>query len=264
MSPTPAMPTHATTAASTRLRHAGLAAIAFAAALVAPCAMADSTIDLSLHGPSANVVVNQTIDVKLRATQNAPSFVGQSFVAIDCILRWNAQDLKLLGLTTSGSVPLLSSYFPNPSVDYTGINEVSPPQDGTGLYYALAQLGNPVQVSTTGVQVTTFRFKVLRPFASSTVEIVPTLTVTAEADSVVYDGTVPGLDVTGSLGSATVTQTPPCPADIDRSGTVDGADLATLLSQWGVAGTADLNASGMVDGSDLAILLNAWGACPST
>jgi hypothetical protein len=61
-----------------------------------------------------------------------------------------------------------------------------------------------------------------------------------------------------------IVQTPPCPADIDRSGAVDGADLATLLGQWGVAGSADLDGSGMVDGSDLAVLLNAWGACPAS
>ena len=241
-----------------------LAITAVAASLLATAAFAYSTIALSLHGPTAPVVVNQTIDVKLRATQEAPTFVGQNFVAIDCILQWNPADLKLLGLTSTGSVSLLSSYFPTPANDYTGINEVSPPQDGTGLYYGLAPLGNPVQVSTTGVQVTTFRFKVLRPFTSSTVAILPELTVTVPADTAVYDGTVPGLNVSGTLSGAVVVQTPPCPADIDRSGSVDGADLATLLGQWGVAGSADLNGSGMVDGSDLAVLLNAWGACPSS
>jgi hypothetical protein len=241
-----------------------LAITALAVSLLATTAFADSTIALSLVGPTAPVVVNQTIDVKLRATQEAPTFVGQNFVALDCILQWNPADLKLLGLTSTGSVPLLSSYFPTPTNDYTGINEVSPPQDGTGLYYALAQLGNPVQVSTVGVQVTTFRFKVLRPFTSSTVAILPELTVTVPADTAVYDGTVPGLDVRGTLSGTVVVQTPPCPADIDHSGSVDGADLATLLGQWGVAGSADLNGSGIVDGADLAVLLNAWGACPSS
>jgi hypothetical protein len=48
------------------------------------------------------------------------------------------------------------------------------------------------------------------------------------------------------------------PADLDGSGTVDGADLAILLGQWGGPGTADLDGSGSVDGADLAILLGAW------
>ena len=40
----------------------------------------------------------------------------------------------------------------------------------------------------------------------------------------------------------------PCPGDFDGNGIVDGADLATLLGQWGEAGSADLNEDGLVDG----------------
>ena len=53
-----------------------------------------------------------------------------------------------------------------------------------------------------------------------------------------------------------------CPADIDGSTVVDGADLAALLAAWGTANpAADLNGDGTVDGADLAILLAAWGPC---
>lgn len=58
------------------------------------------------------------------------------------------------------------------------------------------------------------------------------------------------------IGAATL-----CPADLNCSGLVDGADLSELLSQWGSAGRADLNGSGNVDGADLSALLAAWGAC---
>lgn len=54
----------------------------------------------------------------------------------------------------------------------------------------------------------------------------------------------------------------PCPADISGDGSVNGSDLAILLSGWGSAGSSDVNGSGTTDGSDLAILLSAWGACP--
>ncbi|MFZ9916023.1 MAG: hypothetical protein ACO3IB_11905, partial [Phycisphaerales bacterium] len=135
-------------------------------------ARADSLIGLELVGPTSPVAVGQEIQIRLRAKQEPQdNFVGQSFVAIDCILKWNPKRLKLLGLTTTGSVPLLSSYFPTPSSDYTGINEANPPQDGTALYYALAQLGQPVPVSQAGVQIVTFRFKVQSAFASTQVEI---------------------------------------------------------------------------------------------
>ena len=54
----------------------------------------------------------------------------------------------------------------------------------------------------------------------------------------------------------------PCAADVDGSGTVDGADLAAVLAAWGSADpAADVNDSGTVDASDLAVILAAWGAC---
>ena len=58
-----------------------------------------------------------------------------------------------------------------------------------------------------------------------------------------------------------------CPADIDRSGAVNGIDLAIVLNQWGTSGgkdypNADIDGSGLVDAADLAQLLNDWGNCP--
>ena len=52
---------------------------------------------------------------------------------------------------------------------------------------------------------------------------------------------------------------PPCaPADLDCDGTVNGADLATLLGNWGNPGVGDLDGNGFVDGADLASLLGSW------
>ncbi len=53
---------------------------------------------------------------------------------------------------------------------------------------------------------------------------------------------------------------PPCPADLDGSGAVDSADLATLLDAWGSA-TGDVTGDGVTDANDLAALLVAWGPC---
>ncbi|MBQ72815.1 MAG: hypothetical protein CMJ67_07900, partial [Planctomycetaceae bacterium] len=56
---------------------------------------------------------------------------------------------------------------------------------------------------------------------------------------------------------------PLCPADLDGSGTVDGADLGFMLGAWGTDdAAADLDGSGIVDGGDLGLMLGAWGACP--
>lgn len=56
--------------------------------------------------------------------------------------------------------------------------------------------------------------------------------------------------------------TPPCPADLNADGQVNGADLGALLGAWGTNNhAADLNADHTVNGADLGILLGAWGAC---
>lgn len=49
-------------------------------------------------------------------------------------------------------------------------------------------------------------------------------------------------------------------ADIDCSGTVDGADLSAVLANWGPGhGPEDLDGDGFVGGSDLAQVLTNWG-----
>ncbi len=52
-----------------------------------------------------------------------------------------------------------------------------------------------------------------------------------------------------------------CPADLNGDGQVDGADLGSLLSAWGVDLSADLNGDGLIDGADLGVMLSAWGPC---
>ena len=54
---------------------------------------------------------------------------------------------------------------------------------------------------------------------------------------------------------------PPCIADINGDGLVDGIDLSRILGFWGRSGEADIDGSGVTDGTDLSIVLGAWGAC---
>ncbi len=53
-----------------------------------------------------------------------------------------------------------------------------------------------------------------------------------------------------------------CTGDVDGDGSVTGADLAAVLSDWG-GSTSDISGDGLVDGEDLAAILGAWGPCPS-
>ena len=73
----------------------------------------------------------------------------------------------------------------------------------------------------------------------------------------------------GLLGAArvyaagAVLENPPAPrlGDINADGTVNAADLASILSNWGAAPTfirADLNADGAVNAADMTILLSNW------
>ena len=53
-----------------------------------------------------------------------------------------------------------------------------------------------------------------------------------------------------------------CPPDVNGDGTVDGVDIAYLLSAWGTPGPdADMTGDGLIDSADLVSLLAGWGPC---
>jgi len=96
------------------------------------------------------------------------------------------------------------------------------------------------------------------------------------ASTVFRNGVDPGLIVGGDFtaspaGDARVAKyrgcppTPLNPADRNGDGVVNGADLAILMTNWGVCKNkngpcrADLNSDGVVDSTDLAFLLANWG-----
>lgn len=65
-----------------------------------------------------------------------------------------------------------------------------------------------------------------------------------------------------SVEGMTVRPEPTCVADLNFDGNVDGADLGTLLGDWGTGSDlSDLNDDGIVDGKDLGVQLGAWGTC---
>ncbi len=68
------------------------------------------------------------------------------------------------------------------------------------------------------------------------------------------------VDLNQTITIHAVDPPPACPADLNASGSVDGADLGLLLALWGSDDIeADINDDGIVDGADLGLLLSAWG-----
>ena len=80
------------------------------------------------------------------------------------------------------------------------------------------------------------------------------------------DGFYDGDERANCSNPADPTSTPNsgCRADVaNNDGVVDAADLAVVLSAWGLADpNANVDCVGVVDAADVAALLNAWGPCP--
>ncbi len=229
-----------------------------------------ANINLEFRPPSQTVSIGDTVNVGLYADSDDEN--DQSSAIVQVILSWNPNFLQLLGIDGTGAVPLLSSGFP--TSDPFNLNEVSPPQDGDGLYLAFAPLGNPVAATPEGVLLTTFQFLALADTTQAPVDILES-GGDPEGETIVFDGTVPNLDVTGTLtGGVVEIAAGSCFADFDADGHVGAFDLAVLLGAWGPcpqpctpgeptdACRADLDPDCNVGSFDLALLLGAWGSCP--
>ncbi len=231
---------------------------------------ARADINLEFRPPGQTVLIGDTVNVGLYAVSDDDE-TDQLLMSAQVIISWDPDFLQLLGNDTTGAVPLLSSGFP-PDDPYN-LNEVVPPQDGDGLYVAFAPLGNPVAATPAGILLTTFQFLALDRTLQTTVEILE-LGGDPEGRTIVFDGTVPNFDVTGTLtGGVVEVVAGSCFADINPNGQVGPGDLALLLGAWGPcpqpctpgvptdACPADLDPDCDVGPFDLALLLGAWGPC---
>ncbi len=183
-----------------------------------------ANINLEYRPPSQTVLIGDTVNIGLYAVSDDQS--DQLLMSAQVIIAWDPNFLQSLGNDNTGAVPLQSSDFP--ANDPFHVNEVVPPKDGDGLYVALAPLGNPVAATPAGTLLTTFQFLALADTPETPVDILESAG-DPEGHTIVYDGTVPNLDVTGELFGATVTiLAEPPPGDCDMDLHVDLDDYATF------------------------------------
>jgi hypothetical protein len=152
--------------------------------------------------------VGAPADLGLYAVSDSGS--DQYMGAANIILSWNPTYLDLLGLDQTGASPdvLAAAFAPEPY----GLNESNPPADGDGWIEVLAGFG-PTGITATpaGTLLTTILLDALAETPLTTVSILPSggfNQVLGPGHTTVFDAFTPGLDVTGTLGSADITIVP--------------------------------------------------------
>lgn len=106
-----------------------------------------------------------------------------------------------------------------------------------------------------------------RPFASVDINWPNSLRPTEDGSGLLTCGgftRINGVQTYGRVRFACEPSAPPCPADLDGNGLVDGGDVGLLLAGWNSTGDGllgDLDGNGRIDGGDLGLLVAAWGPC---
>lgn len=153
-------------------------------------------INLELRIDDHFILLHEQVNIGLYAISDDP-FENQSFAAMDVIFAWDPYYLELLGNDDTGGPELIYSGFPVP--DPFGLNETDPPADGDGLYTAWAMPGNPVDATPEGTLVTSWNFSALHWTLEGTRIDILEDGGNPLGHTVVYDGDIPGKDVTGTL-----------------------------------------------------------------
>jgi hypothetical protein len=243
-----------------------LGAAALAATLAAPVMGA---INLELIPAPGSVNMCDTVRVGVWAHADGQDG-NNTLSTLNVIFSWDPTKLEFLGIPADDQGLLASAFVP--ANDPWGVNEASPPADGDAFFAGFAPPANPLNASSPKL-LAELEFKALAATAATEIQII-------EAgggkklilETTVYDGVVPGLDVTGAFasgfvqimgtGSGSCDEPNPCPADTNNDGMVDVQDMVHLFLNWGGNNAAaDINDDGVVNVQDLLKLVSAWGAC---
>lgn len=165
-------------------------------------------INLEFRPSFQSVNVGSVVSIGIYASS---TFATRTLSSYDLIFSWDPTFLQLTGLDNTGAVPMAANAFYNAAAT-GGINESIPPADGTGMVtgFAIPMPINAPVATTSGILLTTLKFNALALTPSTPLTILSSAG-TPTKFSMVVDGEVPNLDVTGSFSNAAV-QIVPAPA----------------------------------------------------
>ncbi len=224
-------------------------------------------INLEWRPDAQTVRAGATVDVGLYAVyDDVGGTTDGSISAVDVILSWNPTVLELTGASDNSPYEWLFSGFPD-DAGFDGLNDTW--LDGNALYNAMSQFAPspPALATTDGLLLTTVQFEAL----AETPETVLTIPVDYGlfTRSRVFDGEIPGFEVQGTLGSATVRIIESCSpsvGDVNGDEVINMTDveaaIAVLLAPYDATPeqrtAADANCDGDVDGRDIQPLIDLW------
>jgi hypothetical protein len=160
----------------------------FLTAILAPMP-ALALIDLDFRPDRLRVQRGDNFNLQLFAVSDNNQ--NQSIGALDVVLKWDPRKVRLTGYTNQGNG---YNWFAHGWLYNDGPNRDR--TDGDAIWTAIARPGQPAFATMSGLLVTTFQFTVVRGFRQTWVSIDPGEEPYITA---VYDGFVPGLNVTGRL-----------------------------------------------------------------
>jgi hypothetical protein len=179
------------------MKHA-LRCLSVMAASLAGSSSAHALINLEYRSSFQSVGVGSTVNIGIYAVSD--SALNQSLSSYQTIFAWDPAFLQLNGFSTVGSV------WPGQIAGFYaggGLNESNPPADGNGLLVSFGVIGSPANATPTGVLLSTLQFTALTQTPMTAVGLIRSAG-SPPVTTMIVDGIVPNLDVTGTLSGATV------------------------------------------------------------
>lgn len=171
--------------------------VALALLLVASGA-AHALVNLEWRPTQQSVTVGDTLTVGLYAV---PDNAQQHMIsAMDVIVNWDPTYLSFEILGDPQPLWMSDGFF----IDSDGINNDR--TDGDVLYTGMGYLGEPIAIAPQGALCVEFIFTALAPVDMTSISIMPALGTWGRTS--VYDGSIPNLDIKGSIGAASVSVVP--------------------------------------------------------